>query len=58
VQVSEVVHPDPDTARLHRKLLPSFAAAEAVETPPPWWDDPVRGGPLRDGQRREGSMTS
>jgi hypothetical protein len=55
VQVSEGVHPDPDTAHPHRELLPSFGAtAEAVETPPPWWDDPVHGGPLQDGQRREG----
>jgi hypothetical protein len=36
VQVSEGVHPDPDTAHPHRELLPSFGAtAEAVETPPP-----------------------
>jgi len=59
VQVSEVVHPDPDTAGLYRELLPSFAAtAEAVETLPARWQDPVPGGPLQDGRRREGSVAS
>ena len=55
----DAVHPDPDTADLHLELLPSFdATAQAVETLPAWWHDPVGGRPLRDGQRRDGSMTA
>jgi hypothetical protein len=31
---------------------------DAVHPLPAWWHDPVGGRPLRDGQRREGSMTA
>jgi hypothetical protein len=59
VQASEVVHPDPHTADLHRELLPPFAAtAEVVVTLPARWQDPVPPGPRQDGPRREEAVTS
>ena len=40
VHIAEVVHPDPDTARFYRDLLPHFATTgAAVEALPAWAPD-------------------
>jgi hypothetical protein len=54
VRVHEVVHPDPDTADLHRRLLPSFAAtAEVVATLHAWRQYPAPADRSRTGGNAE-----